>query len=248
MIPAPWTDTQIVVSTGAPNALTCTIGAGGKGGSASPFYTPAYNGYDSSITCPGNPLAPHASGPFGAQGGGAGASDGPSPTTNGHPGGSGGGATNPGNAGGSSASIPTGGYGNDGGAASGTSPHWCGGGGGGIGGSGIAGTDEQAGPGGVGLQLPTVLRDPKSAYGVPGPSGTHWIGGGGGGGYYRDPPSSPFIGGYGGGSGPLDPWGGNGPHSGGGDASTGEHYTGGRGCQALVAAVAVECVTIPVAH
>ena len=228
MLPSPQRDSNITVSTGAPNALICTIGAGGKGGSASPFYQNAFNGYLSSITCPGNPLAPHVSGPFTANGGGAGASDNPSPTTNGYDGGSGGGATNPGSGGsGTQGTGATGGWGKDGGAASGTTPHYGAGGGGGIGGAGGAGSGPEAGDGGVGLQLPLIFRDPKSSYGAPGPSGTHWMGGGGGGGYYKNPPTSPYVGGKGGGAAPpTSSW------SGAGDSSYGQHFTGGRGMPA----------------
>ena len=47
--------------------------------------------------------------------------------------------------------------------------------------AGTTATAPLAGPGGLGVQLPSTFRDPASSVGAPGPSGTYWVAGGGGG-------------------------------------------------------------------
>ena len=76
---------------------------------------------------------------------------------------------------------------------------------GGEGGGGGGGAGNHAGPqpgndggiGGIGVQLPTVFREPTNPYGTPGPGGSaFWVGGGGGG---AKGPTGNYNGGGGGG-------------------------------------------------
>ena len=104
----------------------------------------------------------------------------------------------------------------------------AGGGGGGAGGTGNNGASSFGGHGGVGVQLPTTFRDPKSTVGMPGPGGGKWwVGGGGGGGHGNHANES----GRGGGPGGPYAGGGNGAGGPGGTqyATDGEANTGGGG-------------------
>ena len=124
------------------------------------------------------------------------------------------------------------------------------GGGGGAGGAGTAGTAPAGGNGGIGLQLPTSFRDPKSNVGGAGPNGEGWWVGGGGGGGSRSPdyttgegggPGGPYAGAGEGGTFPakgqtaaIQGSGGGGGGCAGPSAPTGPAEVGGQGGSGIV--------------
>ena len=225
------------VQTGAPNALTISIGQGGQGRRAYNNKVQARNdGGDTTMS--GTGINVTAIG-----GGGAAATNGPGESTDnvaalysGRPGGSGGAGRynrSPGAAG-----AGTAGQGNDGGTVSG--------GGGGAGAAGQTSSGQNPdGHGGIGVQLPAIFQNPAATIGAPGPGGGgFWIAGGGGGGYYNGrggvfngttvESDGPYAGA--GGGGPSE--GGNGlDGTGGGGAGAqlqGDEHRGGSGGSGLV--------------
>ena len=175
----PNTTTIPVVGPGSPERLTVTLGAGAA---SQVSISPAVNGYAGSPTAVYNtPGTISVTANAGGYGGGL--------SKVGGPGGSGGGGGHPTNYPGGASnpnSAPTiQGY------AGGTGGSAGGGGGGGAGSvgqnCGSTGTASppanNAGAGGLGVQLPTAYRDPKASYGFPGanPGGGYFAGGGGGG-------------------------------------------------------------------
>ena len=202
---------SIVVSPGAPTAITVTVGAGGygqtygPGNSLGPTLLPARNGGNSTF----GPTITAIGGGYGGNG-----QDGPggAPTSSGGGGGSGGGSGEASPGSGAGPTSPTQGYsGGDG-----SNPNNGGGGGGGAGG---AGNDSPGpnlgGPGGIGKQLPTTFQDPQLGWGAPGPSPGRWFCGGGGGGQYGT--SGAYY--SGGGGGPVGPTGAT-PWAGGGNGGS----------------------------
>ena len=158
-----------------PVSTTIQVGAGGQDS-----MEPSPGRYDGSPSYFGTPIT--------APGGGGGGSP---DNASGNPGGSGGGPRgNQSHSGGTGTgdpfpgtpgTSPTNGWGHDGGTSTGSGEG--GGGGGGAGGVGAPGASNPGhGYGGIGIQLPTTYRDPKSGVGFPGPGGsTYWLAGGGGG-------------------------------------------------------------------
>ena len=193
-----------------PFTKTITVGQGGTRGTQDNWGAPGGN----SSILPGVVTAKGGGG-----GGGSGNATSDAPHMDGRPssdpgGGSGGGSAYVGNNG-------TGGtYGNNGGD---QSPPGGGAGGGGAGGAGgvnvngpgapnpTSSDKRQGGAGGLGVQLPATFRtNVPSVFGVPGPSGTGWVGGGGGGGNAGPDSPADRNGGTGGGGPNLTPWAGGG--------------------------------------
>ena len=175
MMPA--TSTISDVQTGAPNALTISIGQGGQGrrqynnkvNQRNDGGDTTMSGTGINVTATGGGSASATNGP--------GDSGGEGPAYSGRDGGSGGGARVGRSGNGSGSGIA--GQGNPG-FGPGT------GGGGGAGHSGGPGTGaESTGHGGAGVQLPAIFQNPAETIGAPGPGGGgFWIAAGGGGGYY----------------------------------------------------------------
>ena len=167
------------VQTGAPNALTISIGQGGQG-------KRRYNNKISGVRNDGGDTTMSGTGinVTAIGGGSASATNSPGASTDGgfqdysgRSGGSGGGARvgrTPALAG-----AGTAGQGNPG-----AGPQASGGGGGaGAPGSNGSGGDP-SGHGGIGVQLPAIFQNPAETVGAPGPGGGgFWVAGGGGGGY-----------------------------------------------------------------
>ena len=201
----PVADTQKTVGPGAPNKYTVTVGAGGAG-------SPAYNvssikGSDSEFNGPDGNVNVDGGGRGGFYPGGSPANT----NANGGPGGSGGGACGYGTLSPSTLSGGAASESQNQGFAGGNTPGGgpgAGAGGGGAGGPASNSDGTTASHGGVGVQLPTPIRNPEYLVGTPGPSGTHWFAGGGGGGGGQ----SQTTFGRGGGSG--------GPYAGGGNGGT----------------------------
>ena len=180
---APAADNKITVGTGAPNAQTVTVGAGGISGPGTP-------GSPDSPGIKGGTGGDSAFGPYTANGGGGGGSWSGTGGANGGSGGGGGTGPTGSPGGGGNTNAPAQGYG--GGVGAGGA--WQGaGGGGGAKGAGsnspshpgdkpAGGSGSVGGAGGVGWQIPSDFHDPKAVmFGAgPGPS-YYWIGGGGGG-------------------------------------------------------------------
>lgn len=222
------------------NTFTVTVGGGGAGA----LSATKYPGSNSTINFPTSVTA---------QGGGAGGS--PS-SLNGDAGGSGGGArgngSNTGGTGngdpfpGTPGNSPANGWGNDGGS---SAPSNSAGGGGGAGGVGGSPPSTNGLHGGVGVQLPSAYRDPRTIIGYPGPgSTTGWFAGGGGsscwpstsGGGKGGGPGGPYAGA---GDGSVNPTtagtdalvnSGSGGGSGHGSGTTGDSYHGGAGGSGIV--------------
>ena len=201
----PAADSQVTVDPGAPNAVSVTVGGGGRGGR-----TVFPNGQEAGVSGSNSTFGPLTA----IGGGGAGYYPGTGQTAGGSGGGAGGG-------GGTGGGTPDPTQGNPGGA--GGPGGWAGGGGGG--GAGGAGENGQSvgspgpgsvgGDGGLGIQLPAAYRDPAQSIGYPGPSGTHWFAGGGGGSTGDATAGAPVRGR--GGSGPA----GGGTYAGAGDGGNG---------------------------
>ena len=196
---------------------TVTIGGGGIGGEPGATVN-GDKGFDTTISGTGISVTARGGG-----GGGRGDADSyPEFASGGGAGSSGGAGRNAG---------PGGGY--AGGNSSPSNDGFAAGGGGGAGGAGVAGLNPPpgantavAGPGGLGRQLPSSFRDPRSSVGFPGPtgpvpgtnpggdqSGNFWVAGGGGGGVgeYQPAPQTDLVNGKGGGPGaPADGWAGAG--------------------------------------
>ena len=208
-----------------PQTIAVQVGAGGaKGNLTSTYGTGSASSFGPSI--------PAAGGGFGATWQDSGSIG----NNNGGPGGSSGGANyggtktsstgdtfNPKNA---AADTPSNGWGHDGGDGHGAGAY-ASGGGGGAGSIGEDASNDNAGDGGQGMQLPATFRNPASPVGAPGPtntsshnpgwtgiddSGKFWVAGGGGGSHYY-PDDTGGFGGIG------TPAGGTGPWAGAGDGS-----------------------------
>jgi len=158
----------VTIGGGGPGAITPSVGY--------PAIVSAPNGTQSvfnSVTMPGG-----GGGGFYSAGGGTGGSGGGgSYVAPSNPG-----AASPGNVVAvTNVDTPADGAGNAGG--DGNSPQGAGGGGG-AGGLGADGdpSNKDAGPGGLGIQLPSTFRDPASTIGFPSNSAKYFVGGGGGGG------------------------------------------------------------------
>jgi hypothetical protein len=221
MMPA--TTPQPAVGTGAPNALTVTVGAGAATVPSADNLS-GNNGNDTTIAGPG-PWSVTA-----YKGGGGGGNT--APVQTGTFGSGGGGEESNGPAGPS-----TSGQGNPGG--TGSEPFNAGGGGGGAGGAGENAGPGSNGDGGIGVRLPSIFHDPASApgpgtgpqvgggLGSPGPAGGYYVAGGGG--TLGASPTGPYpigVGGYGGGGAAISPYGGTSLSNG---ATSGLQNTGGGG-------------------
>ena len=166
------------VQSGAPHALTISIGLGGQGRRSYNAKVQARNdGGDTTMSGTGINVTAIGGGGAAACNGPGESADGAAGLYSGRPGGSGGGGRynrTPGAGG-----TGTAGQGHDGATTSG--------GGGGAGAVGqVPGGGNPNGHGGMGVQLPAIFQNPKETVGAPGPGGSgFWIAGGGGGGYYN---------------------------------------------------------------
>ena len=204
----PVADTQKTVGPGAPNKYVVTVGAGGAGSPSSSIAS--QKGSDSEFNGPDGNVNVDGGGRGGFYPGGTPANT----NANGGPGGSGGGASGYGTlspsalSGGAASESQNQGFAGGNSPGNGSSAPGAGAGGGGAGGVASNTDGTTASPGGIGVQLPTPIRNPAYLVGVPGPSGTHWFAGGGGGGGGQGQTT------FGTGGGP------GGPYAGGGNGGT----------------------------